>query len=175
MCRRFDSKCNVQRFKCQALIAVARFLHALACRLAAAGETDLFLEAVEADRADHHLLADHVARRAVHAHRLGELEVFLDRGAHFGACKILLDPGRVEAGFLGRRHRARLVGGTTAAEQLLVKIEIFLAAGSCMRTATATLAASTEPSLSTGNSFSTTLSLGSVFMRSSMSAMARLQ
>ncbi len=44
-----------------------------------------------------------------------------------------------------------------------------------MRTATATLAASTEPSLSTGNSFSTTLSFGSFFMRSSMSAMARLQ
>jgi hypothetical protein len=44
-----------------------------------------------------------------------------------------------------------------------------------MRTATATWAASTEPGLSTGNSFSTTFSFGSVFIRSSMSAMARLQ
>ena len=44
-----------------------------------------------------------------------------------------------------------------------------------MRTATATWAASTEPWLSTGNSFSTTFSFGSAFMRSSMSAIARLQ
>ena len=41
--------------------------------------------------------------------------------------------------------------------------------------ATATWAASTEPGLSTGNSFSTTFSFGSVFIRSSMSDMARLQ
>ena len=41
--------------------------------------------------------------------------------------------------------------------------------------ATATFAASTEPSLRTGNSFSTTFNLGSVFRRSSMSAIARLQ
>ena len=44
-----------------------------------------------------------------------------------------------------------------------------------MRTATAIWAASTEPGPSTGNSFSTTFSLGSDFIRSSMSVMARLQ
>ena len=44
-----------------------------------------------------------------------------------------------------------------------------------MRTATPTCAASTEPWLSTGNSFSTTFSFGSDFISSSMSTIARLQ
>ncbi|MGY4192334.1 hypothetical protein ACVIM9_001675 [Bradyrhizobium sp. USDA 4520] len=44
-----------------------------------------------------------------------------------------------------------------------------------MRTATATCAASTEPWLSTGNSFSTTFSFESAFIKSSMSDIARLQ
>ena len=44
-----------------------------------------------------------------------------------------------------------------------------------MRTATPTWAASTEPALSTGNSFSTTFSLGSDFISSIMSLIARLQ
>src|SRR6476659_2729974 len=65
-------------------------------RLAATGDADFFLEVIKADRADHHLLADHVARRAVHAHRLGELEVLLDSGAYLRARQILLDPGRIE-------------------------------------------------------------------------------
>src|SRR4029453_1177357 len=58
--------------------------------LAAAGDADLFPQGVDADRADHDLLADHVARSAVHAHGFGELEVFLERAAHFGARQILL-------------------------------------------------------------------------------------
>src|SRR5947207_11749468 len=98
-------------------------------RLATAGEADLFPEVVETDRPDHHLLADHVARRAVHAHCFGELEVFLDRGAHLRARKVLLDPRGIEAGLLGGCHRAHLVRGAPPAEQLLVEIEIFLAAG----------------------------------------------
>jgi len=40
----------------------------LARRLAAAGEADFFLQAIETDCADHHLFADHITRRAVHAH-----------------------------------------------------------------------------------------------------------
>src|SRR4051795_11928291 len=90
----------------------------LAGCLAAAGDADLFLETVEADGADHDLLADHVARRAVHAHRFGKLEVFLDGGAYLGTGEVLLDPGGVEAGLLGRLERARLVGLTAPAEQL---------------------------------------------------------
>src|SRR5579863_6178512 len=72
---------------------------------AAAGEADLFLETFEADGADHHLLADHVAWRAVHAHGFRELEVFIDRGFHLGARQILLEPRHVEAGILGSRQR----------------------------------------------------------------------
>src|SRR6202158_3801015 len=86
--------------------------------LAAAGNADLFLEAFEADRTDHHLLADHIARRAVHAHRFGEFEIFLDRGAHFGARQILFEPAGIEAGFLGRGHWAGLFRRTTAARAL---------------------------------------------------------
>src|ERR1700761_2982402 len=86
-----------------------------ASRLAAAGNADLFLETVEADGADHDLLADHIARRAVHAHRFGELEVLLDGGPHLGALDVLLDLRGVETGFLGRLHRARLVSRAAAA------------------------------------------------------------
>ena len=39
----------------------------------------------DTDGADYDLLADHVARRAVHAHRFGELKVLLDGGADLGA------------------------------------------------------------------------------------------
>src|SRR6266481_8121458 len=67
-------------------------------RLAAAGEADLFLQAIEADGADHDLLADHIARRAVHAHVLGELEVFLQRRADLRARNILFQFRHVEAG-----------------------------------------------------------------------------
>src|SRR5690242_12769241 len=83
--------------------------------LAAACDADLFLQALEADRADHDLLADDIARRAVQAHLLGELEVLLDGRLDLGAREILFDLRGVEAGFLGRGHRARLVGLTAAA------------------------------------------------------------
>src|SRR3954464_15713272 len=87
-------------------------LAASAGRLAAARDADLFLEALEADGADHDLLADHVARRAVEAHVLGELEVLLDGRLDLGAREILLDLRGVEAGFLGGCDGARLVGRT---------------------------------------------------------------
>src|SRR5678810_766728 len=48
----------------------------------------------------------------------------------------------------------------------------FLPPLSCMRTATATCAASTEPGPSTGNSFSTTLSFGSLPISAVMSPSA---
>src|SRR4029079_6569231 len=79
-------------------------------RLAAPGDADLFLQIVDADRADHDLLADHAARRAVHAHGLSELEVLFQRIAHFGARQVLLELAHVEADFLGDSHGARLVG-----------------------------------------------------------------
>src|SRR3569623_2275233 len=53
--------------------------------LAAAGGADVLLQLRQADRADHDLVADHVARRAVQAQRLGELEVLLERRLHLGA------------------------------------------------------------------------------------------
>src|SRR5216684_7529341 len=57
-------------------------------RLATAGDADLFPEVVETDRADHHLLADHVARRAVHAHRFGDLVGWVERReTHHPACQ----------------------------------------------------------------------------------------
>src|SRR5262245_40636281 len=96
-------------------------------RLAATRAVNLFLESIEADGADDDILAYDVARRTVEAERFGELEAFLDRGLHLVACHVLLDLRDVEADLLRRRERARLVGLATAAEQLLVKLEIFLA------------------------------------------------
>src|SRR5215217_1978955 len=101
----------------------------LAGRLAAACNADLFPEILDADRADHHLIADHVTRRAVHAHGFGEFEVLLEGGAYFRARKIFLKPSDIEAGLLGGGHGARLVRGATAAKQSLVKIKVFLATG----------------------------------------------
>src|SRR5580693_5256560 len=65
--------------------------------LAAARHPDLFLQSVKPDRADHDLLPDHVARRAIQAHVFGKLEVLLDRRLDLRASEILLDPGHVEA------------------------------------------------------------------------------
>src|SRR5215467_8332624 len=98
-------------------------------RLAAARAVDLFLERVQADRTDEDIVAHDVAGRAVEAERLGELEVFLDRGFDLVARHVLLDPRDVEADVLGGRERARQVRLATAAEQLLMEFEIFLAAG----------------------------------------------
>src|SRR5215831_16758583 len=98
-----------------------------AVRLAAAGDVDPLLEGIEADRADHQLGADHVARRAVDPERLGELHALLDRGAHLVAPHVLLDACDVESRLLGGGERARLVGLAAAAEQPLVEIEVLLA------------------------------------------------
>jgi len=57
--------------------------------------------------------------------------------------------------FLGDGERARPVGRAAATEQLLWNSMYFLPVESCMRAATATWAASTEPSPETGNSLRT--------------------
>src|SRR5215469_7842539 len=98
-----------------------------AAGLAAAGDVDLLLERGEPDGADHDLLADDVARRAVEAERLGDLHVLIDRGAHLVGRHVLLQARHVEAGLLGGRERVRQVGLTAAAEQPLVEIEVLLA------------------------------------------------
>src|SRR4051794_5854277 len=96
-------------------------------RLAATRRVDLFLERIGADGADDDISAHHVARRAVEAERLGELEALLDRGLHLVARHVLLDLGHVEADFLGDGEGTRLVRLSAAAEQLLMEFEIFLA------------------------------------------------
>src|SRR6516162_9041605 len=98
-------------------------------RLAAARAVDLFLERVQADRADEDIVAHDVAGCAVEAERLGELEVLLDRGFDLVARHVLLDPRDVEADVLGGRERAREVRLAAPAKQLLMEFEIFLAAG----------------------------------------------
>src|SRR4051812_25514406 len=98
-------------------------------RLAAAGDADLLRKGIAADGANHDLLANHVARRAVHTHRFGELEILLERGAPFRARHILVELCHIEAGLLGRSQRAGLVGLALTAEQLLVEVEVSLAAG----------------------------------------------
>src|SRR6266851_7510677 len=98
-------------------------------RLAATRVVDLFLEGLEADRADHHVGADHVARRAVHPERLGDLVALLERCLDLVARKVLLDAPDIETDLLGDRQRTCLVDRSAAAEQLLVELEIFLAAG----------------------------------------------
>src|SRR5262245_51301702 len=96
--------------------------HALAGRLAAAGVVDLFLERRKADGADHHLAADHVARRAVESELLGELEALLDARSHLVAADVALDPRHVEADLLRRRERAGPIHLAASGQQLLVKL-----------------------------------------------------
>src|SRR5262245_54250820 len=69
----------------------------LASRLAAAGHVDPFLEDRKPDRPDHRLVADHIARRAVEPHRLGDLEALGQRGLHLLARHVLLEARHVEA------------------------------------------------------------------------------
>src|SRR6476661_1049258 len=99
-----------------------------AARLAAAGGVDLFLQRIEADRADHDVVADHITRRAIEAEGLGELEAFLQRGLDLRACQILVQAPHVEADVLGNRERTGLVRLTAPAQQLLVEFKVFLAA-----------------------------------------------
>ncbi len=88
---------------------------------------DLRLQLVEPDRADDDFVADHVARRAVDAERVGKLHVLVDRRLHLVAVHVLFDARHVEADFLGDGERARLVGRAAAAEELLVELDVFLA------------------------------------------------
>ena len=82
----------------------------------------------------------------------------------------------VETDLLGDRERARLVDLAAAAKQLLVELEIFLAAGLVLHAhGDGDLRRLHRALASTGNSFSTNLSFASFLIRSSMSLMARLQ
>src|ERR1700761_18630 len=85
---------------------------------------DLLAQRIEADGADHDFLADHVARGAVDAERLGELHVLLDRLFHLVAAHVAFETRHVESDFLGDRERTRLVGGATSAQELLVKFDV---------------------------------------------------
>src|SRR5262245_9738861 len=96
-------------------------------RLAATGGVDLLAQLCGADRANHHVAAGHVARRAVEPERLGELEAFLERLLDLVAGEILFDAADVEANVLRRRQRACLVGLAASAQQLLMELEILLA------------------------------------------------
>src|SRR5437879_12739519 len=85
-------------------------------RLAAAGGADLLLQSLKPDRADHHLFADHVARRTVHSHRFGKLEIFLDRGFRFRACHVLFELCGMDASVLGLGYRVSFFRRPTAYE-----------------------------------------------------------
>ena len=89
---------------------------------------DLLFQFVEPDGAHHHLVADHVGRRAADAERIGELHVLVDRRLHLVAVHVLLEAGHIETDLLGDGERARLVGRAAAAEELLVKLDVFLSA-----------------------------------------------
>src|SRR5262245_6604961 len=99
----------------------------LAARLAAARSVDLLLERLEADRANHNIVADYVAWRAIKPERFGKLEAFLQGRLHFGARNVLVEPRHVEADVLGDGQGARLVRLAATPEHLLVEFEIFLA------------------------------------------------
>src|SRR5579863_8284435 len=88
---------------------------------------ELLLQFVEADRSDHKLIADDIARRAVDADRVGELHVFVDGGLHFGAVHVFLEPRHVEADFLGDGECPRQIGYAAAPKKLLVEFDIFRA------------------------------------------------
>ncbi len=85
------------------------------------------LSASRPDGADHDIVADDIAWRAVETERLGKLEALLKGRLDFGAREILFQARHVEADVLGYRKRAGLVGLAAAAEQLLVEFEVFLA------------------------------------------------
>src|SRR5262249_57325478 len=99
-----------RKTRVNALVAGWRLCGASAGRLAAAARgVDLVLERTEADGADHDVVADHVARRAVEAERLGELEALLDLRLDLVAGHVLLDARDVETHLLADGERARLV------------------------------------------------------------------
>src|SRR5690349_22089554 len=90
-----------------------------AIRLSAARGIDLFLQRIEANRADNHIVTDDIARCPVEAERFCELEVFLQGGLYLRACHVLVEPGHVEPDVLGDGERARLVGLAAAAQKCL--------------------------------------------------------
>jgi hypothetical protein len=143
--------------------------------LAAAGLLTLALQRFEAHGADHDVVADHVARRAVEAEPLGELEAFLEARARplRSSCRARSGPRRGRPPWHG--ERARAVDLAAAGEQLLVEVEILLAGLVLHAHGDADRAASTDAGPSTGNSLSTTRSFGSAFISVIMSASARLQ
>src|SRR4029453_12218689 len=96
--------------------------------LAAACGINLFLERVETDRADDDIGANHIARRAVEAERLGQLEAFFKGSFDLVAGHVLLQACHVESDVLRGCERTRKVRRAASAEQLLVEFEIFLAA-----------------------------------------------
>src|SRR5262245_15389842 len=95
--------------------------------LAAAGGIYLFSQRFEANRADHDIVADHVAWGAAETERLGKFEALLQRRLYFRTRQIFFEPGHIETNVLGNRQRARLIGLAATAQQLLVKFEIFFA------------------------------------------------
>src|SRR5438045_3004872 len=89
-CEDSDDHGGLANTVCFVACALRSGVSASAGRLAATGDADLFLQIVDADRADHDLLADHIARGAVHAPGFRELEVLLQHAGHFGARHLLL-------------------------------------------------------------------------------------
>src|SRR5216684_6417914 len=88
---------------------------------------DLLLERRQADRADDNFGADDIARGAVEPQCLGDAHVLLERGLGFVAGHVLFDARHVEADLLGDRERMGPVGLASAAEQLLMELEILFA------------------------------------------------
>src|SRR5271170_805072 len=87
---------------------------------------DLVFQLINADGADHDLVADHVARRTADTERVGKLHVLVDRLLHLVAVHVLLEARHIETDFLGNGERARLIGFTAATEQLLVELAVLL-------------------------------------------------
>jgi len=88
---------------------------------------------------------------------------------------VAFDPRHVQADLFGDGKRARLVGLTAAGEQLLVELHIFFAGLVLHADGDGDAGGLDRARPNTGNSLSTTLSLGSLFISVNMSSMARLQ
>src|SRR5260370_5939603 len=88
---------------------------------------DLLLERRQADGADDNFGADDIARGAVEPQCLGDAHVLLERGLGFVAGHVLFDARHVEADLLRDRERMGPVGLASAAEQLLMELEILFA------------------------------------------------
>src|SRR5262249_13803375 len=107
-------------------VALRQALSSAGC-LAATGHVDLFLECCQPDSADHRLVADHVARRAVEPHGFGDLEALSERVLPLVARSSFREAALGEPDLSAPRDPSRLVGRAATAEELLMKLEIFLA------------------------------------------------